>query len=54
MPWYLTSLMTHDLSGGGAAAMVRSREYWCIVLADDNSAAYLKSLNLGTNILERC
>lgn len=53
MPWFVTSLMTHDFSRDDETVPVRSREYWCTVFAPDRSAAYLKSLSLGPTILDR-
>jgi len=53
MPWFLACLMTHSPANDGGAVMVRSREYWCVVLADDNDAAYQKSLSLRGKILNQ-
>ena len=52
MPWYIVSLMTHHASSDVPAVMVRSREYYCVVPADDREAAYGKSLNLGKEITD--
>jgi len=53
MPWYTASFVTHQLADGIDGSGFTSREYWCLLTAEDSAKAHVKAVSLAEAAVDR-